>query len=144
METIENKTIMGSLRFMKWQDIYKVEKPFEVFFDPPQGAVDRRRTNIVLEEKDVPFHDVRGREKSYSLDTNGFMYCQRPYSFDNFQDQKAVEAIYFPEVESIIKSMVDGADKVTIFDWRVSASSLLLIVEFVTETLSSATQGRFP
>jgi len=110
----------GNISFIKWQELYEHEKPFQTFLDPPRNAKDQRTTNLVFEEKKILFHDVRGEEDTFSLDDHAFAFRNHDLRFEDFENLEAVEQEYLPEVEAIIKAEVEGSDKVFIFDWRVA------------------------
>ena len=60
--------------FLKWQDLYKTEKPFQIYIDIPKDSTDQRKHNLVFEEgEETPIHNVRGNEDAYSLDKNGLL-----------------------------------------------------------------------
>ncbi|RSM15099.1 hypothetical protein CDV31_005180 [Fusarium ambrosium] len=40
-------------------------------------------------------------------------------SFENFKDREAVESLYLPEVEEILRSNLDGVDGCFVFNWRL-------------------------
>lgn len=109
----------GKISFIKWQELYEHEKPFQIFLDPPKDAEDQRTTNLVFEEKRILFHDVRGKEDTFNLDDHAFAFRKHNLTFDDFENIEAVEKEYLPEVEAIIRAEVGKADKIFIFDWRV-------------------------
>lgn len=113
------KSIKISLKFLKWQDLYEIEKPFQIFIDIPKDAEDQRDTNLVFETIEINALDVRGCLQDLSIDIHGFMYRTRPTAFTDFTNKTAVEAIYLPEVEKILKQELDNVDRVFFFDWRV-------------------------
>lgn len=125
MEGYIPKDVLGSVKFIKWQQLYEYEKPFQIFINPPKEAVDQRTTNLVYDDKNILIHDIRGKEKDFKLDEQGFAYCHYDLNFDNFEDFQAVEDFYLPEVERIIKMEVNGADKVFFFDWRVKITIIV-------------------
>ena len=108
-----------SLSFLQWQDLYEVEKPFQVFINIPEDAEDQRDTNLVFEHVRLPVHDVRGCVTDFSLDTNGFIYRQHVTKATNVSTRQAVEQHYLPEVEQLLKREVEGADRIVFFDFRV-------------------------
>ena len=108
-----------TLRFLKWQKLYEVEKPFQIFINVPKDAEDRRDTNLVFESVNLKVHDVRGHIDSFSLDENGFMYRRHITRVSDFTDRKAVDETYLPEMEALLRKEVDGVDRVFFFDWRV-------------------------
>ena len=123
-------------RFLKWQDIYKKEKPFQVYIDLPKDAPDQRKHNLVFEEgEETVVHDVRGREGMYTLDKNGFSYITHASELreSQFYDREAVEGTYLPECEKLIRLSLGGVDQICIFDWRVCTfyeGEILLVSNF--------------
>ena len=108
-----------TLRFLKWQKLYEVEKPFQIFINIPEDAEDRRDTNLMFESISLKIHDVREQSRDFSLDDNGFMYRQHTTEVNNFTDRKTVDENYLPEMEGLLRKEVDGVDRVFFFDWRV-------------------------
>lgn len=114
----EKRTETSSLQFIKWTDLYKTDRPYQIFIDLPDSTP---RTNVEFEVKEVVFRDVRGQEDSYELDTHGFMlrHSKEIEGFGNDPTPEFIEKEYLPSVEELIKKEVKGADRVKIFDWRV-------------------------
>ena len=108
-----------NLNFLQWQNLYEEEKPFQIFINIPEDAEDQRNTNLVFEKVSLHVHDVRGDSQDFSLDTNGFMYREHTTHITNFVDRKAIRERYLPEIEALVKSEVEGADRIFFFDWRV-------------------------
>ena len=117
-----NGSTRTKFQYLVWQDVYRVEKPFKLFLDLPAHVTDQRRTNLIFAESSPePVVDVRGQEDSYSLDVNGFQFAVHHTSVPDLRDANDVERCYFDEVKDIIRHNVADADRVEIFDWRVSA-----------------------
>jgi len=112
-------TITGTFKFIQWQELYNVEKPFQVLTQIPPEAEDQRDTNLVFKEIEVDVQDVRKLPKPPTTDSHGFTYRRRSTNFTNFDSRQAVEQNYLPEVESLIKEEIDGVGRVFIFDWRL-------------------------
>ena len=111
----------ANFEYIQWRDIYKTEKPFEIFIDLPPELKDTQRTNLIFKPvANQTVQDARGREESFSLDANGFTWRKHQTKVKEFTDGDHIVNNYLPEMEELIKSQVDGADKVYIFDWRVS------------------------
>ena len=110
---------IASVQFTAWKDLYHIEKPFMIFMDIPADSKDRRVTNVDFSCSDIRIEDIRGREKSFQLDENGFKVV-------SMQDTRAcsdpseIETRYLPEVQRLLRREIDGVDRVFIFDWRVS------------------------
>jgi hypothetical protein len=114
----EPHTETTSLQFIKWNEVYKTEKPYQIFIDLPPSTP---RTNVVFESRDVVFRDIRGSEETFDLDTHGFMMRNVGEVEGLNEDPTTVfmEQVYLPSVEELLKREVEGADRVKIFDWRV-------------------------
>ena len=109
-----------TLKFLDWQELYSNEKPFQIFIDIPDDAVDQRGSNLVFKDIQVPLKDVRTMPDHFSLDDNGFIYRKHKTNISDLADRETVETIYLPEVESILRKEMEGVDRVFFFDWRVS------------------------
>jgi hypothetical protein len=112
--------ICAQIRYIQWQQLYTQEKPFQVHADIPEDARDKRKTNVVFEEKDTIIHDVRGNEDQFSLDKTGFMYCKHQTAVTDFEVHQDVEENYLPEVEKLLREKVEGVDQVFLFNWKVA------------------------
>lgn len=108
------------LSFLQWQKLYEWEKPFQIFINIPEDAEDQRDTNLVFEQVPVAVHDIRGLSEDFSLDANAFMYRQHATKITDFTSRETIEQEYLPEIEQLLKHVVEGADRIFFFDWRVS------------------------
>jgi hypothetical protein len=115
--------VVSNLEFLKWQDLYEKEKPYELFIDlPDELATKLKQTNCKFTKVDHTIHDVRGIEDRLSLDANGFVFRKYPtiLSETDLLSRDSVDRVYLPEVESILRKEVVGVDRIFFFDWRVS------------------------
>ena len=108
-----------TLKFLQWQTLYEVEKPFQIFINIPKDAEDPRDTNLVFETVDLKAEDVRTLPMELSLDANGFVYRKNVTEVTDFTDKYVVERDYLPEIETLLRNELDGIDRVFFFDWRV-------------------------
>lgn len=115
----------SSLQFIKWTDLYKTEKPYQMFIDLPPSTP---RTNVDFEVKDVLFRDIRGSEAEIDIDEHGFMMrnIKDIEGLDNNPSTDQIERLYLPVVEELLRREVKGVDRVKIFDWRVRFPVLYL------------------
>jgi hypothetical protein len=113
--------ILVSLKFLQWQSLYEVEKPFQIFINIPDHVEDKRTTNLVFEDIQLKVKDVRDNATEFSLDQHGFMYRNHETTLRDVTNRKHVEETYLPEVESLLRQEADGVDEVFFFDWRVRA-----------------------
>ena len=67
------------------------------------------------ERHTVPIHDVRPIAGSLSLDREGFELRRHETAVTDLYDDDAVERVYYPEVEALLREAV-GADRVVVFD----------------------------
>ena len=118
----------GIFRYLKWQELYRHEKPFTVLIDLPEDAKDQRRTNLSFHEADEEtVNDVRGGTKDLDIDTHGFTYVTQRSNLRmaDFDDQDKIENQYLPECEELIRNVLDNVDKVHIFNWLVSRNATI-------------------
>ena len=108
----------ATVQFLKWQDLFHKERPFNIFLEIPPEAKDQRKTNVVFEDVEIPINDMRGREAEFDLDNHGFMVGNLP-AFHGDLDTTTIQEKHLPAVERLLNEKVEGADRVVIFDWRV-------------------------
>ena len=88
------------------------EKPVNETFGPNNI----RRHNIgAKEQRPMSIHDGRPLAGTFSLDRNGFAFVPHPTAVADFFDRAELEAVYYPEVERLVKAET-GASRVHIFD----------------------------
>ena len=72
--------------------------------------------------KSVLIHDARAVLDQLSLERQGFILCRHETAVTNFFDEKEVRAIYYPEVEQLLKE-VTGAARAVAFEHDVRSAS---------------------
>jgi hypothetical protein len=88
-----------------------------VTYNPPPGTgVPRREGNY--RDFTVRIRNGRALARSFSLDRQAFILTRHDTKVRDFYDEGEIAAIYFPEVEALIKRET-GASKVVIFDHTV-------------------------
>lgn len=70
---------------------------------------------------DVPITNARAVPRSPALDWEGFALYNRPTDLADLDDQERIEAVYYPEIETLIKDAT-GASDVLIFDHTIRRS----------------------
>lgn len=66
----------------------------------------------------VTIHDVRGREKDFTLDKSGFQFYRHTTQEKDFVDDERIKTGYYTEIEQLLKD-VTGASRVFAFDHNV-------------------------
>lgn len=110
-------------RFLKWQKLYNVERPFQILIDLPKDVELKQTTNMEFEEgPEVTIMDVRAVEICPQIDTHGFTYASHDSSLtgDHLLDKANIESIYLPECEALLRNTLDGVDEVHFFNWLAS------------------------
>lgn len=102
------KTVNATLHYL----VRGPEKPVRYVGDVPDGA---SRYNGIDDPHDVRIEDARGRESEFTLDRNGFQLVRAPTKVGDFYSDEEVKAVYYPEVERLLKEKL-GASRVFIFD----------------------------
>ncbi len=87
-------------------------KPVNETFGP--GNI-RRRNIGAKEVRSMTIRDGRSLAATFSLDRNGFAFVPHPTAVADFFDTAELAAVYYPEVERLVKA-VSGAARVVVFD----------------------------
>jgi hypothetical protein len=111
----EPATVDAALRYLADLDV----KPVSYNPPPGQGAPHR----------DGNYHDFtvsvsngRVAARDFSLDHEGFELVRNESAVGDFYDDDAVRAVYYPEIERVLKQ-VTGASRVVVFDHTRRADS---------------------
>ena len=75
---------------------------------------DKKRTGKYQEYK-VPIYDGRAIGDSLSLEREGFIFVRHETLVKDFYDEAQVRAVYYPEIEQLVKETA-GARRVLVFD----------------------------
>ena len=95
------------------------EKPATYMYEPPAG-IPRRSGNYSR----YPVTIINGRTvaQDLTLDAQGFMLRRHETKVVDFYDEKEVRAVYYPEIEQLLKTTL-GATKVVVFDHNVRCAT---------------------
>lgn len=89
------------------QDVHTVlhyHKPNEDGSPPHPTYVDRPETyDRPFEVHPITVHDMRGREKDFTLDGNGFELHRRSANEKDFLDDDKIKSGYYAEIEQLLK-----------------------------------------
>jgi hypothetical protein len=110
----------ASFQYLDWQDLYNIEKPFQVFSAEVPDDPDTRTTNLVFKNGPLEhIHDARGRESEFTVKDHGFAFRESTTALRE-PSLESVEQEYLPQMEKLIKSELQNVDRIFFFDWRVS------------------------
>ncbi|KAL9117181.1 MAG: hypothetical protein Q9187_006286 [Circinaria calcarea] len=113
-----------TLQYLTWTNLYLREKPFQLFLELPPDAPDQRKTNLTFEKKEVVVRNIREHGSEFALDTHGFMARRLSVTPDLEKlDASNMESAYLPKIERLVKSEVEGVDRVFFYDWRFRSAS---------------------
>ncbi|MDR7009789.1 CmcJ/NvfI family oxidoreductase [Paraburkholderia strydomiana] len=90
------------------------EKPATYAYEPPEG-VPLRSGNYQTQRVKISNARVSPPPGGLSLDRNGFELHQHTSALTDFSDPAAIERIYYPESEALLRR-VTGAKRAVIFD----------------------------
>ncbi|KAH5170655.1 hypothetical protein HBH68_215750 [Parastagonospora nodorum] len=101
------------------QTVLNYFKPNEDGSPPHPTYTDRPETyDRPVETHPVTVRDIRGREKDFTLDGNGFQVHRQASSEKEFRDDEKIKSGYYAETEQLLKD-VTGASRVFIFDHTI-------------------------
>jgi hypothetical protein len=91
------------------QDVHTVLnyfKPSEDGTPPHPTYTDRPETyDRPIEPHPVTVRDIRGREKDFTLDGNGFQVHRNTANEKDFQDDEQIKSGYYAETEQLLKDV---------------------------------------
>src|ERR1700733_6410969 len=91
------------------------EKPVTYMYKPENGSPQRTYQNI---KHTMAILNGRAVNERLTLDDQGFALVRHPTGVVNFYDEAEVRAVYYPEVERLVKQAT-GAVRVLVFDHNV-------------------------
>jgi len=112
---VSAKTVVAELHYLK----RSAEKPARYVMEPPPGVP---AWNGIEDPHQVRIEDARGREAEFTLDRNGFAFVNAPSQVRDFYDAEEIKAVYYPEVERLLRNKL-GASRVVVFDHNVRNAS---------------------
>ncbi|KAF2848300.1 hypothetical protein T440DRAFT_537041 [Plenodomus tracheiphilus IPT5] len=75
-------------------------------------------TRRPFEVHPVTVQDIRGREKDFTLDKNGFEIYRHTAQEKDFIDEEQIKSVYYAETEQLLKEAT-GASRIFIFDHTI-------------------------
>ena len=95
-------------------------KPVSYQYDSPPGVPVRSGT---YEDRSVQVRNARSFASELSLDREGFVIVPHVTKVGDLSDDEEVKAVYYPEVEHLVKQAT-GASRVLIFDHTIRSAPL--------------------
>jgi hypothetical protein len=105
-------SVEGILNYFK----PSTQKPRTYTYNPPPPG--EPMSTVVSEAHAVAIRDARPVLSQVSIDREGFALIRFDTTVRDFDDDEAVKAVYYPEVERAMKEAT-GADRVFIFDHTI-------------------------
>jgi hypothetical protein len=105
------QSLTATLHYLK----RTTERPVRYVKEPPPGIP---TWNGIDDPREILIEDARGREQEFTLDTNDFALVRAPSNACDFYSREEVQAVYYPEVESLLRTVL-GASRVFVFDHNV-------------------------
>jgi hypothetical protein len=96
------------------------ERPFFYVNEPPSGTP---RRNTRPDRRTVAIRDARALVPGPSLDVEGFLLAMHETSVENLYDAGAVRAVYYRELEELVRRLT-GAARVVAFDHNVRSAAM--------------------
>ncbi len=111
MSTANPNNVIAELNFIKPDATIQ---PVVVY----SGGATPQSYNEAYQFMSVPITDIRGSSETFSVDKQGFDLTKIDTQHQNFDDPEATSAVYYPEVEQLIKETT-GAQHAFVFDHTV-------------------------
>src|ERR1700675_122605 len=84
------------------------DHPVTYTYQPPPGVAARSGNYA---KYSVAIHNARAVLSDLSLDRQGFAVVHQETAVSNFYDEKEVRAVYYPEVERLVKEFPGGGKR---------------------------------
>ncbi|HWP57806.1 MAG TPA: CmcJ/NvfI family oxidoreductase [Candidatus Acidoferrales bacterium] len=94
------------------------EKPVSYSGEPGVSTAEHKGS---YEDRTVTISNGRPLKNRFSLDREGFVLVEHDTRVANFYDESQVRAVYYPEMERLVKELT-GASRVVIFDHTLRAA----------------------
>ncbi|KAK5991156.1 Fe(II)/2-oxoglutarate-dependent dioxygenase nvfI-like protein [Cladobotryum mycophilum] len=111
--------VTARFSYFQWQEKFDQEKPYYLYLDLPEGVPLYNFSTAPGPTESV--FDLRHNANSFNLDDNGFMVMKQDFPLENI-DQEAVENVYLPSLEILIRDAVGQDAEIVWFDWRTRSS----------------------
>jgi hypothetical protein len=88
-----------------------------ILLDIPENPTEKRGHNLLFHDGPVEtVYDVRGHEAEFKLDDQGFTYIKRASTMapNDFENADKIEGVFLPELERMLRGVLDGVDQVFI------------------------------
>jgi hypothetical protein len=104
------------LVFLEPDPKHQSEKPYKLQYDPGEGLPRWNCKNRT--QKGIRIHDIRGREKEFNLQRQGFEILKLPskLQLEEFYDDARVKKVYYEEMRQLLKDNY-GAKRVEILEY---------------------------
>jgi hypothetical protein len=112
----DNRSVTAAIGYAVDTGTKPVNETFEA------GQTIRRRTGET-EQRPMRIRDGRPLAAEFSLDRNGFALVDHSTAVADFFDPAQLEAVYYPEVERLVRA-VSGAARVVVFDHTLRTGDL--------------------
>ncbi len=115
-------TAQAIIQYLKRDNLYEVEKPFNVEFEPHHGT-EVQRSNLIACEEPVTIHAIQSSE--FNLDTNGFCVINKEIPLnaeEALRDPEAVEAAYLAELEATLSRQFPEYRRIEPLEFLVGSS----------------------
>jgi len=86
----------GIFRYQEWQELFLVEKPFQILINLPADPLDQRRTNLSFSDHEEEIiENVRHHVHDFPIDTHGFVYTthESALSGPDFNSREIIESV---------------------------------------------------
>ncbi|MCJ1226945.1 hypothetical protein MMC12_003600 [Toensbergia leucococca] len=108
------RTVQTPLYFLKPNKLFNIEKPYAFKFPVEGGRVrpSNMETGVV---EDITITDIRGYEKSFNMETNGFavLSLNTGLEYEDFHQEEGIFS-YLRKIELLLKDYT-GASRVDVF-----------------------------
>lgn len=96
-------TMKATFSYFDFQVRHKIEKPYEILINLPNGSAGMPRSNFAFKNAECTVQDAWGMEGLFTLDQNGSTWKKHETRCTDFKDREEIETRYLPEMEAFLR-----------------------------------------
>ena len=94
----------------------------ELVFDQRESGPGSTKLTDAIDTRQIEIHDLRNRERNFSIDVQGFEAVNLDLEFNSFEDDQAVVFELYPKIKAFLSKKLGVKDSV-VFDHTYRSSS---------------------
>ena len=141
-----SRDVVSTISYLAHDKLWDTEKPYIADF-PLDGIEGAKWTNQIIHKYPMTIRDIRGINREFTLDRNGFCFIKGSTSLTAeaaLQNAKSCEESYFMEIESFMQGQFPKYSRFECIDLTVSFGKPVLACSISKNPRFESEIRRFP